>query len=404
MPIGKKLRRLREVASIQPETVLPFLAQRIGTVASARMAKRSGGYVSHYGAWHGNAGDVMIAYAEHALFDKRFGKQSWPVEDHQRKVTHEDVQRINASAKAVVVGGGGLIIPDHYRYVESIDSDWKWNISLADLAAIRKPLLGFALGYNRMAGQPDFKPFFRDHIAAVVDQSVFFGLRNGGSIARLSECLPPHLRSRLSLQLCPTNLMSMIQPDRWGATRDQRERSITFVLFIGFQRLGLVEKKENIRRIGDLAKRLHQDGWTIHVATHTEEELAAVPVFREAGVPFTLKMLDMMSPEAIAQYYRGKSLVIGMRGHGAMLPYGLGVPVMGIINHVKVRYFLAEVKLGHYAVDLEDPHMADKMIERVRRFDADRKAFYRVMDREKQRLWDITQRNLDTLEPCFQQG
>ncbi|WP_083987942.1 polysaccharide pyruvyl transferase family protein [Croceicoccus marinus] len=404
MPIGNQLRRMKEAASIQPETILPFLAQRIGTVASAEMAKRKGGYVSHYGAWHGNAGDVMIAFAEHALFDNRFGKQSWLVENHQRKVTHEDVERINASARAVVVGGGGLIIPDHYRYVENTDSDWQWNISLSDLAAIRRPLLGFALGYNRMAGQADFKPFFRDHIAAVVDQSVFFGLRNGGSIARLSDYLPPHLHSRLSLQPCPTNLMSMIRPESWAATRDPQERSVTFVLFMGFQRLGLVEKSENIRRIGDLAKRLHRDGWTIHVATHTAEELAAVPMFRKAGVPFTLKMLDMMSPEGIAQYYRSKSLVIGMRGHGVMLPYGLGVPVMGIINHVKVRYFLEEVKLGDYAVDLEDPHMTDKMIERVGRFDADRPAFYRVMDREKERLWDITQRNLDTLEPYFRQG
>ncbi|WP_230293950.1 polysaccharide pyruvyl transferase family protein [Croceicoccus sp. Ery5] len=389
------------IASRQPETFLPFVSQRLSSKLGSAAAKSGEGYISHYGAWHGNAGDVMIVYAQQALLNKRFSQQKWVDENHKKKVEAPDIERINNDAKLVIVGGGGLLLPDRHRLIPNTDSDWLWNISMKNLAALQKPLIGFAIGYNRMKGQDDFRPFFNDHIAATIDRSVFFGLRNTSSLEKLATYLPSRLVDRLVLQPCPTNLMSRVDPPRWAAHRDPKKREVVFVLFMGFARLGIIEDKANIRRVAQLAKRLHAQGWDIHIATHTNEELAAIPAFEEECVPFTHKMLDMMSREAVVQYYRSKNLVIGMRGHGVMLPYGLGVPVMGIINHVKVRYFLEEVKLGEYAVDLEDPVMTDKMFERVQQFDSDRQGFYDIMDREQQRLWDITERNLDGLEPYF---
>src|SRR5690606_8425289 len=106
------------------------------------------------------------------------------------KVQVEDVSRINREAKLVVVGGGGLLLPDRHRLVPNVDSDWLWNISLANLRAIEKPVIGFAIGYNRMKGQDDFRPCFRDHIAATVDKSVFFGMRNTSSLEKLASYLP----------------------------------------------------------------------------------------------------------------------------------------------------------------------------------------------------------------------
>lgn len=398
MSLTNKINRLKLIARRQPLSFPSFVAQRLGSQLASQITKRGQGYLSHYGAWHGNAGDVMIVYAQHRLFDKLLGKQKWVDENHKKKVLAEDVTRINADAKAVIVGGGGILLPDRHRRVPNVDSDWLWNISLENLRAISKPVIGFAIGYNRMKGQDDFKPYFNQHISETVDRSVFFGMRNTSSIEKLIPYLPPRLADKLSLQPCPTNLMSIMEPERWAAKRDPKKKSVAFVLFMGFKTLGLIEKQENIRRVARLAKRMLKRGWDIHIATHTIDELDALQAFRLENVPFKHTMLDMLSREDVVQYYRNQNLVIGMRGHGVMLPYGIGVPVMGIINHYKVKYFLEEVKLGDQTVDLEDVHMEDKVDELVRHFENDRDAFHRRIDDEKPRLWNQTLKNFETLK------
>ncbi len=398
MSLSNKIKRLNLIARRQPLSFPGFVAQRLGSQIQSQFTRRGQGYLSHYGAWHGNAGDVMIVYAQHRLFDQLLGKQGWVDENHKKKVLAEDVARINADAKAVVVGGGGILLPDRHRKIPNTDSDWLWNISLENLRALKKPIIGFAIGYNRMKGQDDFRPYFKEHIAETVERSVFFGMRNSSSIEKLAPYLPSRLIDKLSLQPCPTNLMSITEPERWAAKRDPKKKSVVFVLFMGFKTLGLIEKQENIRRVARLAKRLVQRDWEIHIATHTIDELDALPAFELEKVPFKHTMLDMLSREAVVQYYRDKSLVIGMRGHGVMLPYGIGVPVMGIINHYKVRYFLEEVKLGDQTVDLEDPHMEGKVDELVKHFENDRDAFHRRIDAEKPRLWQQTLKNFESLK------
>lgn len=399
MSIANKIRRLGLIARRQPLSFPAFVAQRTSAQIQSKIVQLGKGYVSHYGAWHGNAGDVMIVYAQHRLFDRLLGPQRWVDENHKRKVMSADVARINSDAKAIVVGGGGILLPDRHRKIPNTDSDWLWNISLENLRAFSKPLIGFAIGYNRMKGQDDFRPYFNKHISETVDRSVFFGMRNTSSIDKLLPYLPARLADKLTLQPCPTNLMSITEPERWAAKRDPKKKSVVFVLFMGFKTLGLIEKQENIRRVARLARQLAKRDWDIHIATHTIDELDALPAFELEKVPFKHTMLDMLSREAVVQYYRDKSLVIGMRGHGVMLPYGIGVPVMGIINHHKVRYFLEEVKLGDQTVDLEDPHMEGKVNELVLAFENDRDAFHRRIDAEKPRLWNQTLKNFELLKP-----
>jgi hypothetical protein len=47
-----------------------------------------------------------------------------------------------------------------------------------------RTLIVFAVGNNRFMGQADFRDPFRDHVNLTLSKSVFFGLRNTGSISR----------------------------------------------------------------------------------------------------------------------------------------------------------------------------------------------------------------------------
>ena len=44
-----------------------------------------------------------------------------------------------------------------------------------------------------------------------------------------------------------------------------------------------------------------------------------------------------------ADIYRQMDLVIGMRGHSNIVPFGLGTPVVGLGSHNKNRFFLAQI-------------------------------------------------------------
>src|SRR5699024_3208625 len=117
----------------------------------------------------------------------------------RREVDEAAVERINATADAVVIGGGGLFLQDTNP---NRLSGGRWKSAAAALAALEVPLIVSALGDNRSPGQREFGELMRTHVGQVLDQSVFFGLRNTGSMATMGQLLGEH--DRIAFQPCPT--------------------------------------------------------------------------------------------------------------------------------------------------------------------------------------------------------
>jgi len=120
------------------------------------------------------------------------------------------IDQINDSFDAVVVGGGGLFLRDTNV---NENSGWQWDIPMEMLDRLRKPLIVFAVGYNRFPGQDDFDPIFGTHVTQCIRQSCFFGLRNQGSIEAVRRYVPADLHDRIEHQPCPTTMAAELYPD-----------------------------------------------------------------------------------------------------------------------------------------------------------------------------------------------
>jgi polysaccharide pyruvyl transferase WcaK-like protein len=47
-------------------------------------------------------------------------------------------------------------------------------------------------------------------------------------------------------------------------------------------------------------------------------------------------------------------LVVGMRGHSNIVPFGLGTPVVGLGSHNKNRFFLAQIGTEHAMINTQN--------------------------------------------------
>lgn len=96
----------------------------------------------------GNYGDKALFPVVRDLFTGFGGGQAFEFAGAaplRREVGFELVERINATADAVVVGGGGLFLQDTNP---NANSGWQWNISRAALDRLEVPIIVFAVGDN----------------------------------------------------------------------------------------------------------------------------------------------------------------------------------------------------------------------------------------------------------------
>lgn len=356
------------------------------------------GAVVHYGVHrNGNAGDTALFAATRLLFEERIGPQHWIKLPVRAPVRPTDVDRINRIAKAVLVGGGGLIIPDS---VSASQSGWQWNIALADLNRLEVPLILSAVGYNAFHGQADFESKFSQHVTETVARAAFIGLRNKGSIRSLASHLPDHLASKLRFQPCPTTVLGKLLPQYAQATTSGRLLSINLAYDRAERRFsGKVE--ECIAEIGDAAKHMVSMGWRISVAVHDPRDRFFLPLLYRCGLTFDVVDLAHARLPEILAYYRNVDLTMGMRGHGQMVPFGLGGMIFTLSSHPKMNYFLEDIGRPEWGVDIRTPGFRDALIAGLESVTADPVSTRATIHDAQDRLWALMEENLQLCTPYF---
>jgi polysaccharide pyruvyl transferase WcaK-like protein len=103
-------------------------------------------------------------------------------------------------------------------------------------------------------------------------------------------------------------------------------------------------------------------------------------------------MYDFENDEIRDLYARTK-LVIGMRGHAGMIPFGCGTPIISLISHPKMTYFLRDIDRPEWGVSVHDRHLADRLVERSRDLLADHAKTVADVHGRQQELWKVTEAN-----------
>jgi polysaccharide pyruvyl transferase WcaK-like protein len=339
-----------------------------------------------------NIGDMALPLVIRKAIDIQLGEQNWYLQPLWKSIDNNQVKLFNERAKLMIVGGGGLFLRDNKP------SGWQWNINYKNLSALQTPFCLFAVGYNRFRDEPDFDNIFKEHVHLTAEKAIFVGLRNTESLERLAEYLPTDLRSKLRVQPCVTTVLSKFYPTYKSELR--RPYAKELAINAAFDRPHLrfgdngAAVHSEMQKLARVAKWAHMNGWIIHLTYHSFEDSAFAEYLDRDKVPYRRYWLPRMNPEAVFDLYTKIPLVIGMRGHAQMIPFGLGNMIIPVITHNKLIYMLKEFGFPEWGVELASESAVSDVIDRIVDFDSNRDSYYERINKSVDRMWKITKSNI----------
>ncbi|MFD7022204.1 polysaccharide pyruvyl transferase family protein [Promicromonospora sukumoe] len=345
---SRMLEQIRTAAASRSEAGTADLA---GSVA----------HVAYYPGPTGNFGDVVLPVAVRAAVETATTPITWrPYHAHQ-VVDDLTVDEFNAQ-RAVVVGGGGLFLPDTSP---NGNSGWQWNVDNDHVGRITTPLALFAVGYNLFPGQSFKGTLFQDSLVRVAEQAQFLGLRNHGSIDQVRSALPDSLQDKVRYVPCPTTILGRIRP----LVEARAANSGRVLLNAAFDRRSRRFGEgygEFLEQIVHLIDGVRASGAEIAYAAHlTSDERLVNDLRKNYDRELDVERLYERPLDESLAVYRDASLVIGMRGHATMVPFGLGTPVLSIVSHPKMRYFLDDIGRPEWGVEAAAPDLGAQLLERT---------------------------------------
>ncbi|MGW4229826.1 glycosyltransferase [Streptomyces sp. NPDC004980] len=347
-------------------------------------------HVAFYMEQQGNAGDKLLPESVRLAFDQDTGPARWHSVHAHRLFDEAALERVNAR-RGLVIGGGGLFIPDT---APNGNSGWQWNVPDALLDRIDVPVMVYAVGFNAFDGQAygQSRNRFLSSLRKLVERSAFFGLRNHGSIEKVRDLLPAELRDKVRFQPCPTTVTRQTTP---GWT-DPAERDDTILINAAYDRAGLRFGHDYGHFLGEMAtavKGLGAYGEVQCVAHSLDDERIAFDLRREHGISLPVIPMYDFDNDAIRDTYARTKLVIGMRGHAGMIPFGCGTPIISLISHPKMAYFLADIERPEWGISVHDRHLGARLVERAAGLLSDHAATVADVHGRQQELWKITEAN-----------
>ncbi|WP_243741161.1 glycosyltransferase [Streptomyces sp. 8K308] len=355
-------------------------------------------HVAYFMDRQGNAGDKVLPEAVRLCFDPDPGPARWHAIHAHRLFDEAALERVNAR-RGLVVGGGGLFIPDT---MPNGNSGWQWNVPDRMLERIRVPLAVFAVGYNAFDGQSYPARRFAESLRLLVSRSAFFGLRNHGSVERVRELLPADLRDLVRYQPCPTTVTRRLV----AGWRDPEpgERADTILLNCAYDRAGLRFGHDYGHFLGELAKAVRGLGKLAEVrcvAHSLDDERIAFDLRREHGISLPVVPLYDYDVARIHAEFARTRLVIGMRGHAGMIPFGCGTPIISLISHPKMAYFLSDIGRPEWGISVHEVDLGAMLVERAAGLLANHGAAVADVLGRQEELWRVTRANVERLAEVF---
>lgn len=342
----------------------------------------------------GNAGDTMLTQCVKKTVNLLAKNERWNIIHVDEEVTDATIDSINAG-RLVIVGGGGLFLPDTNK---NEISGWVWAISPEQLDSIGCPICVYSVGYNYFRGQEP-SDLFKTNLIKLLERSTFFGLRNTGSIKAVKEIVPENLRDRIVFQPCTTTLIRKLYKDTLPPKKTTGKVAINVALDRPDNRFG--ENKDLIlSQIAQAAKAIADKGYEVYFVSQCGIDNNFIPYLKQAKARFKVVDLSVVYPSKILAFYNEIDVVLGMRGHAQMIPFGLNCEIITLGSHDKMKWFLEDIDALDWYVELnsEPEKLKDTIVGKFETIhEKNREDTVKRLISQQDRLWDITMDNLKTI-------
>jgi hypothetical protein len=300
-------------------------------------------FIYHYGIFgkYRNAGDNILYEQIERLFDIYLNcNNTWYNRMALGEIISLEVLLINKYSSMIIVGGHGLIMPESNK---NNNSGWGFNIKIQNLRKIKVPVIFFSIGYNVFRNNDKFIPVFREHIQECVRKSLFFGLRNYGSINEVKKYLPEDLQNKIQYQPCPTTIIGFLGQETFETPSEETNR-IAIVAAFNKIKYRYNDFEIVLGQLINYGKYMRENGFDViffghhlfdtygkHAKYIKKHGFRILPLYKNTGNIYKL--------------YNQNKLIVSMRGHGLMIPFGLSLPTISLTTQDKQKWFLETI--GH---------------------------------------------------------
>ena len=228
---------------------------------------------------------------------------------------------------------------------------------------IKKPIIVFAVGYNYFNNIIRSK-VFEENIAVLFNKAHFIGLRNNGSIDEVRAFLSDDIYKKIHYQPCPTTCARLFV-DRIPRKKITKKIGFNVALDRIEQRLG-EDYHDILREIAIAMHLIQKRGYEIHFFVHCEWEVQFFDYIRKEGVQVKYHHITAADTYNILCQYNEMDMVIGMRGHGIWIPFGVNCHILALGNQEKTRWFLEDINALDWMIDLskEKEQLSDKIVDK----------------------------------------
>lgn len=340
-----------------------------------------------------NTGDYILGRSTRKLVEQECNTAiNWDIKHVAKAVDEDYIVQCNQSA-GIIIGGGGLFIKDTNP---NSKSGWSWPCSVQELQRIQKPIYVLGVGYNRFREQGEFDACFAENVNVLVEQSKFFGLRNHGSIRAIQGYLREDLREKVKFHPCPTTVLSKlcVLPKR---NVQEPYIAVNCAFDRGDLRYG--DRLESIMfAVAKVLKQLSKDyKIKCYVQCNGDEQIGLF--LDQMDVEYEIVTLTKaLSEEEYLRYFTEPELMLATRGHAQMIPFGCKTPVVSMISHDKLAWFLEDIEHPEWGIEMKDEQFEQILLEKSRYMLEHREEICAQIEDAQDRLWKIMQENLRCLE------
>ncbi len=364
-----------------------------GNVNKKSLLVRRVSHVTYYAG--GNAGDMVLSHCIRKIFESSIKDLCWNIVNVRDEVTWDIINEINMT-KGVIVGGGGLFLPDSNK---NDISGWQWAISEEKLNSIKVPLVVYSVGYNYFRGQ-ECNSLFIKNLITLCRKAQLIALRNHGSMEAVKKLIPSYLHDKIIFQPCITTVLRKV----CGKELETKRISKVIAFNIAFDRSNMrfgANKELILEEIARSAKMIQNKGYNIVLVYHVGSDSQMRYYMDKIGVRYTIKDLTTSFPDKIIKFYNNVDLVIGMRGHSQMIPFGLNCEILSLVTHDKMQWFLDDINASEWKIDLVNSNekIGDEIYKKfIQIHEIDSQKTRKKLIDSQEKLWNITLNNIEKIK------
>lgn len=321
---------------------------------------------------------------------------SWNLIHVHQPVSVDMIRNIN-STKGLIIGGGGLFLPDTNK--NSI-SGWQWTCPKNLLKEISVSIIIYTVGYNYFRGQRP-SDLFIDNLNALIEKASFVGLRNMGSVESVKSFMRDDLKDKIVFQPCTTTIIRKIIPNL-----PPKLPSKKIAVNVAFDRFNLRFGENMDKILLQTAEAIHEiqkSGYEIYCVSHCAADLNFCRWLNAKKVSYKIVDGTFWLPDMCMAFYNEMDLVLGMRGHAQMIPFGLNTKIISLGTHDKLRWFLEDIDSLDWYVELNENYdvIAEKILDKFNEIQSDKNVNERLIESQN-KLFAITEKNMAFIKTILQ--